>query len=42
MAFIITCDFCEENSHIEFEKDNIFIVCDNCGQEREIIKYDGE
>jgi uncharacterized Zn finger protein len=39
MSFNIICDFCKEEAYIEFERDSIFIVCENCGQEREIIKY---
>jgi hypothetical protein len=38
MAFKITCDFCKSEGKFEFEKGSIFIVCDNCGQEREIIE----
>jgi transcription elongation factor Elf1 len=44
MAFKIICEFCESqgeevhNCSIEFEKESIFIVCNNCGQEREIIE----
>jgi transcription elongation factor Elf1 len=37
MAFKIICDFCESESKIEFEKGFAFIVCENCGQEREIM-----
>lgn len=40
MAFKIeiTCDFCKGKGIIEIENGNVFIICENCGQEREVTE----
>lgn len=38
MAFEIkiVCDFCGGDGLIQIDKGNVFIICEDCGQEREI------
>jgi ribosomal protein S27E len=42
MTFTIKCDDCSGFGRIEFEKGSAFIVCEDCGKEREIKDYGGE
>lgn len=38
MAFLITCDFCNGRGRFEYEEESVFVICEDCGQEREVPK----